>query len=197
MKLNSKNLLIAGLIVLGLVLILSYFLYMSASLSFIIAFLAGIAFYLLAGYFSSKKSSSNDSSSVETPKSETELGIESLLSINIQLRKCIMPVEVRDTFEQIIDQLLELLPKINQAGPDGELAWVINRMATEYLPEKSIKPYIALDEAARNDESTIAAVEEALSGMRSELAEVESMLAARKTGEFNSKAKFMKQRFNI
>ncbi|MCK5337045.1 MAG: hypothetical protein KAQ67_12830 [Gammaproteobacteria bacterium] len=197
MKLNSKNLLIAGLIVLGLALILSYFLYMSASLSFIIAFLAAIAFYLLAGYYSSKKSSSNDSSSVETPKSETELGIESLLSINIQLRKCIMPVEVRDTFEQIIDQLLELLPKINQAGPDGELAWVINRMATEYLQEKSIKPYIALDEAARNDESTIAAVEEALSGMRSELAEVESMLAARKTGEFNSKAKFMKQRFNI
>lgn len=197
MKLNSKNIIIAGLVVIGLVLLLFLVLLMSVTSSVLVALLVGIIVYFIMQYFSSKDSSNDSSSEKNEPKSETELSTESLLSINIQLRKCIMPVKVRDTFEQIIDQLLDLLPKINAAGPDGELAWVINRMATEYLPEKSIKPYIALDEAARNDEATIASVEEALAGMKAELAEVEDILAARKTSEFNSKAKFMKQRFNI
>lgn len=197
MKLNSKNLLIAGLVVIGLVLILFLVLLMSVTSSVFIALLVGLIVYFLAQFISSKDSSSDTSSENDKPKSETEQSTESLLSINIQLRKCIMPEKVRDTFEQVIDQLLDILPKINKEGPDGELAWVINRMATEYLPEKSIKPYIALDEAARNDEMTIAAVEEALAGMKAELAEVEDILAARKTSEFNSKAKFMKQRFNI
>jgi hypothetical protein len=197
MKLNSKNLLIAGLIAIGLVLILSFVLLMGVTGSVLISLLVGIVSYLLAEFFSKDKSSNDDASGASTPRSEAELGTESLLSINILLRKCIMPVHVRDTFEQTIDQLLDILPKINLAGPDGELAWVINRMATEYLPEKSIKPYIALEEAARNDAATIAAVEEGLAGMKAELEEVESILAARKTSEFNSKAKFMKQRFNI
>lgn len=196
MKFNDKNLLIAVLIAIGMVLILSLILGLIPSL--IISILIAVVFYLLAGYLTSKSDSSDKDHSAEaTPKSETELGVESLLTINIQLRKCIMPAEVRNAFEEIIDQLLDLLPKVNLAGPDGELAWVINRMATEYLPEKSIKPYIALAEDARNDEATITAVEEGLSGMKSELAEVESMLASRQTSEFNSKAKFLKQRFKI
>lgn len=195
MKFNSKTLLIAALIVIGLALLLSLLMGMTSSL--IISFLIGVAFYIISEYNSSKGEGDDTSSTEELPQSEADLGIESLLSINILLRKCIMPVAVRDEFERIIDQLIKLLPKVNLAGPDGELAWVINRMATEYLPEKSIKPYISLDEASRNDDATIKAVEEGLAGMKSELAEVESLLAARKTSEFNSKAKFMKQRFNI
>lgn len=197
MKLNSKNLLLAGLIALGLLILLFFMLSMSLTSSVFIAFLLGLAFYFLAQFFTDKDSSSDKDSIAAETKSEAEIGIESLLSINIQLRKCIMPLHVRDTFEKIIDQLLDLLPKINSAGPDGELAWVINRMATEYLPEKSIKPYIALDEEARNDEATINSVEESLAGMQAELAEVESILAARNTNEFNAKAKFMKQRFKM
>ena len=193
MKFNSKTLLIAALIIIGLALALSFMMGMSSSL--IIAILVGIAFYIISEYNSGK--SDEKSTDEELPKSESDIGIESLLSINILLRKCIMPAKVRDEFERIIDQLIDLLPKVNLAGPDGELAWVINRMATEYLPEKSIKPYIALDEAGRHDEATITAVEEGLAGMKSELAEVEELLAARSTNEFNSKAKFMKQRFKM
>lgn len=197
MKLNSKNLLLAGLIALGLLILLFFMLSMGLTSSVFIAFLLGLAFYFLAQFFTDKDSSNDTDSTIAETKSEAEIGIESLLSINIQLRKCIMPIQVRDTFEKIIDQLLDLLPKINSAGPDGELAWVINRMATEYLPEKSIKPYIALDEEARNNEATIISVEESLAGMQAELTEVESILAARNSNEFNAKAKFMKQRFKM
>lgn len=196
MKTNDKNLLIAVLIAIVMALVLSLSLGFLPGL--IIAVIIAVLFYLLAGYLSSKHATSDkDQSAAAVPKTAAELGTESLLMINIQLRKCIMPAEVRNAFEEIIDQLLDLLPKVNLAGPDGELAWVINRMASEYLPEKSIKPYIALAEEARNDEATIIAVEEGLSGMKSELAEVKSMLAARQTSEFNSKAKFLKQRFKI
>ena len=195
MKFNSKTLLVAALIAIVLAILLS--LVMGVPSSLIISFLIAVAFYILSEYNASKKADGGSDKDEQLPQSESDKSIESLLSINILLRKCIMPEKIRDEFEQIIDQLIALLPAVNLSGPDGELAWVINRMATEYLPEKSIKPYIALDEAARNDETTIASVEESLAGMKAELAEVESLLAARKTSEFNSKAKFMKQRFNI
>jgi len=190
MKFNSKNLFISGLILIGLGLLLSLFL--SLAFSLVIAVIVAVAFYLLF----TGSDGSGDGADEEEPD-ETEVGIESLLMLNIELRKCIMPEAVRDQFEQIIDQLLALLPKINQAGPDGELAWVINRMATEYLPEKSVRPYIKLDESARHEEATVTSVEEGLAGMKAELNEVETILASRQSSEFNAKAKFLKQRFKL
>jgi len=190
MKFNSKNLFISALILIGLTLLLSLFL--SLSISLVIALIIAIAFYLLM----TGNDDSDDGDDDEEPD-ETEIGIESLLMLNIELRKCIMPEAIRDQFEQIIDQLIALLPKINQTGSEGELAWVINRMATEYLPEKSVRPYIKLEETDRHDEATITSVEEGLAGMQAELNEVETILASRQSSEFNAKAKFLKQRFKL
>jgi len=138
-----------------------------------------------------------------TPASEAELdspsdiGIESLLTINIALRKEIIPEEIRTLYESVIDQLIDLLPKINSAVSGGELAWVINRMATEYLPEKSIHPYLALDEATRCADDSISSVKESIAGMQSELKEVQNILSSHKSDEFNNKAKFLKSRFKM
>jgi len=193
MKFNSKKLFISGLILIGLALLLPLFL--SLGISLLIAVIVAVAFYLL--FAGSDNGGDSDDTADEKEPDEAEAGIESLLMLNIELRKCIMPEAVRDQFEQIIDQLIALLPGINQAGAEGELAWVINRMATEYLPEKSVRPYIKLNESARHEEATITSVEEGLAGMKAELTEVETILASRQNSEFNAKAKFLKQRFKL
>jgi len=193
MKLN--NYIIAGLIAVAVTVILSFFI--SLAVSGVIAIAAAVIIYFI---LASKKGDDKATDSTVTAQETDSIGdkgIESLLDINLLLRKSIVPVDIRDSFEQVIDQLLDLLPKVNEAGPDGELAWVINRMATEYLPEKSIKPYLDLDEANRHDKATMDAVEDSLVGMKSELADVESILSKRKTTEFNKKAKFLKQRFDV
>lgn len=192
---NNK---IVNYLIIGLVTVVVFILLLFVTglvISTIIALAAGFAVY----FFLKKQMDKSDKPSVaeEEPSSAEDVGINALLHTNIELRKTIMPATIRDAFEQVIDQLIDLLPKVNAASPDGELAWVINRMATEYLPEKSVKPYLALDEQARHDENTMSTVQEGLAGMKSELADVESMLASRQTNEFNTKAKFLKRRFDV
>jgi len=184
------------LIIISITILLSFF------ISLIFSGLAGvvgglIAYFILNQNTDKEKDSKTSPENKVEPKNDSELGIESLLNINITLRKSIMPVNLRDSFEEIIDQLIELLPKVNDASPDGELAWVINRMATEYLPEKSIKPYLSLSEDEKHDQTTIDNVIESLSGMKSELDDVNDILKQRKTNEFNTKAKFLKRRFDV
>ncbi len=133
----------------------------------------------------------------EEPISLSETSIESLLAINIALRKETIPEEVRALYESIIDQLIEVLPTVNSEVSGGELAWVINRMATEYLPEKSIKPYLAMDASQRHAADTILSVKDSIAGMQSELSDVQNMLSSHKTDEFNNKAKFLKARFKM
>ena len=134
---------------------------------------------------------------IAEPVSLSDSSIESLLNINIALRKEIIPEEIRSLYESIVDQLIDVLPKVNSEVSGGELAWVINRMATEYLPEKSIRPYLSMDDALRHKEETINSVKESVAGMQSELSEVQDILSSHKTDEFNNKAKFLKTRFKM
>ena len=192
---NNK---IISYLIIGLVTVVAFILLYFVTglvLSTIIAVAAGFVVYFIL----KKQMVERDESSMaeEEAFSAEDVGINALLNINIELRKTIIPASIRDAFEQVIDQLIDLLPKVNAASPDSELAWVINRMATEYLPEKSVKPYLALDEQARHDESTMSTVLEGLAGMKAELSDVESILASRQTNEFNNKAKFLKRRFNV
>lgn len=131
------------------------------------------------------------------PVNLSDTSIESLIAINIALRKEIIPGEIRALYESIIDQLIDVLPTVNSDVSGGELAWVINRMATEYLPEKSIKPYLAMDDAQRHAADTMASVKDSIAGMQSELSDVQNMLSSHKTDEFNNKAKFLKARFEM
>jgi len=134
---------------------------------------------------------------IEEPVNLSETSIESLLAINIALRKETIPEEVRALYESIIDQLIDVLPTVNSEVSGGELAWVINRMATEYLPEKSIKPYLAMDASQRHAADTVLSVKDSIAGMQSELSDVQNMLSSHKTDEFNNKAKFLKARFKM
>jgi len=150
--------------------------------------------YMVLNYFNQTE---EPSEIIAEPVSLSETSIESLLNINIALRKEIIPEEIRTLYESIIDQLIDVLPKVNSEVSGGELAWVINRMATEYLPEKSIRPYLSMDDAQRHAEETITSVKESIAGMQSELSDVQDILSSHKTDEFNNKAKFLKTRFKM
>ena len=150
--------------------------------------------YMVLNYFNKTEEPSEIIAGSVSP---SETSIESLLNINIALRKEIIPEEIRGLYESIIDQLIDVLPKVNSEVSGGELAWVINRMATEYLPEKSIRPYLSMDDAQRHAEGTITSVKESIAGMQAELSEVQDILSSHKTDEFNNKAKFLKTRFKM
>ena len=154
---------------------------------------AGVV-YMVLNHFNQTE---EPSEIIAEPVSLSETSIESLLNINIALRKEIIPEEIRTLYESIIDQLIDVLPKVNSEVSGGELAWVINRMATEYLPEKSIRPYLSMDDAQRHAEDTITSVKESIAGMQSELSDVQDILSSHKTNEFNNKAKFLKTRFKM
>lgn len=150
--------------------------------------------YMVLNYFNQ---AGKPSEIIAEPVSLSDTSIESLLNINIALRKENIPEEVRALYESIIDQLIEVLPTVNSDASGGELAWVINRMATEYLPEKSIKPYLAMDDVQRHAADTLTSVKDSIAGMQSELSDVQNMLSSHKTDEFNNKAKFLKARFKM
>ncbi|MDH5392597.1 MAG: hypothetical protein OEY11_05365 [Gammaproteobacteria bacterium] len=189
---NSSTALYAVVISIAILLTVLLSFFVSFPVSLVMAFIVAIAFYFIM-----KKSEAEHEDEAETPLSANDLAVESLLAVNLDLRKTIIAAEIRASFEAIIDQLLEILPVVAELDPDSELAWVINRMATEYLPEKSIRPYLALDEGSRHDEKTISSVRQGLAGMKKELDDVEEILASRKSNEFNAKAKFLKHRFDI
>lgn len=192
---KTKHYIIICVVGLALFIVLSLFL--SLVLSLLLAALVCVALYFVFRSSAKDTNSRDEDIDEAPPMSDEQKGVEALLAINLQLRKSIVPSAIRDSFEQVIDQLMSVLPEVNKVSPGGELAWVINRMSTEYLPEKSIRPYLSLDEAMRHDQATMDEVEMALSGMKGELAEVQDILARHKTNEFSNKAKFLKQRFGV
>lgn len=167
---------------------------LGAIVGVLVGLIVAAVVYMVLNHFNQTE---EPSEIVTEPASLSDTSIESLLSINIALRKEIIPEEIRTLYESIIDQLIDVLPKVNSEVSGGELAWVINRMATEYLPEKSIRPYLSMDDAQRHAEDTINSVKESIAGMQSELSEVQDILSSHKTDEFNNKAKFLKTRFKM
>lgn len=145
----------------------------------------------------SSKPSNSESESTDETEDPAVQATEKLLNANLELRKSHIPADVLSLYETIIDDLIAILPRIHKQLPDGEMAWIITRMATEYLPEKSIKPYLALDDEARFTEKAITSVTDSLAAMQSELEEIEKMLETKNQNEFNTKALFLKRRFDI
>jgi len=160
--------------------------------SLIIAILAGAVTYW---FFSGNKDKNSNSGSDEIELSATDTANQALLMANLHLRKQIVSAELRENYESLIDQLIELLPLVNQTDLGNELSWVINRMATEYLPNKSIAPYLKLSEVERLNASVISDVLDNISAMKKELDDVKEMVTRKNTNEFSQKAKFLSQRF--
>ena len=124
-----------------------------------------------------------------------EQATEALLDANLSLRRAICPAAVVTRYEDLIDQLLDLVPSVNQEAANTELAWVINQMSLDYLPQKSLAPYLGLDRDARHATGTIEQVMAGLDAMATELNEVRDLIGQHRTDEFDRKAEFLKRRF--
>lgn len=122
--------------------------------------------------------------------------VQDLVALNLEIRKAALPLPLTQQCESVIDKLVELLPQLNAADdPSGDLAWTVNRMAGEYLPNKCIRPYLALKSEDRNNPDQVQQFEQSLSVLSNELDEVAAILSRRDKAEFATKAKFLQHRF--
>jgi hypothetical protein len=160
-----------------------------------------IALPLIAGawyFFSRPSGSSSVSAKDEPPKAKADpvaTGIEALLGINLELRKASIRDELLARYEALINKIMAVLPQVHEQSPGGDLAWAINRIATEYLPNKSTRPFLALPHAERA--AAEPALIEGLTGMESELDEIAELVKNRKVSDFNGKAEFLRRRFEV
>jgi len=194
MKISNKHYLPY---IIGFGIFLIAFMFIGITAGLIGGLVACVVSYLYFSKVDSEKSKDTNEASTEEPVNDIENSMQSLVLLNIEIRKTIIPENVQKVLETTIDDLVNILPLVNDAVPGGELYWVVNRMATEYLPEKSVRPYLSLKEDQRSSEDVIAKLLEGLKGIQSELKEIDELLINKNSNEFNTKAKFLKHRFNV
>jgi len=167
---------------------------------FYLLFCKGIyVFYLLIGlllliifYFFFYKKKTIESKAVEKEVDATESATKNLLILNLSIREKALETELLHLVEKLIDDLRRILPRLNSDFKTSEMAWVINSMANKYLPN-ILNPYLSLNESAKHEQKS--KLEESIASMDKELSEVETMLDSSDTSSFESKARFIKHRF--
>lgn len=163
-----------------------------------------LALVILAGiFYLAAKANQKDSAAGESPEATAQSeqfkadpvvqATESLVQLNLEIRKARLPDQVLQAYEGLIDDIITLLPCINEQSGGGQLAWAVNQMAIEYLPNKSVYPFIALNEDERLNAQN--GVIETVAAMSGELAEIEGLVSSREVTAFNNKAEFLRQRF--
>jgi hypothetical protein len=157
-----------------------------------------IAVVLLVYWLLKSKPSSKATSQTSDAQSPAEDDpIEQLLALNLDIRKAAINKDITTHCETVIDQLIELIPQVNEAAvPGSELIWTVNRIATEYLPNKCVKPYLALNKEQQAVAETVEQVRTNLTTLQHELQAVAELLAKKDQKEFEAKAAFLKHRFS-
>ena len=123
--------------------------------------------------------------------------VEDLLSLNLDVRKSSMPANLVEMTEELIDLIVDLLPLVReQASASGELTWTVNRISSEYLPNKCVNPFIKLDKKLQNDAAIVSSYKDNIDALKDELVAVKAMVVNRDIQQFNAKAKFLKNRFD-
>ena len=151
----------------------------------------------LALFFYLKRKGNKGDESVSDDQEPPQEEIESLVTSNLLLRRNSVTDPALTAYESLINILVTILERLDAADQDSELSWAVKRMATYYLPEKSIKPYLLLDEAMRQDEGILKSLLENIATMTKEMSDVIDVLNNNNVNDYNLKAKFLKQRFDI
>lgn len=116
-----------------------------------------------------------------------------LLKLNLEMRDQRLGGQVLKLAEQVIDQLRSLLPRLNAEHQGQDLTWTVNQLASHYLPEKTIRPYLKLSATNRTaqEESVLASLKQ----LHQQLVRVATLVDTRAVGEFERAAAFIKERF--
>lgn len=154
----------------------------------VIAIIAVAAYSLIKKYSDAKPKETN--STIVPPSPE-----QNLLELNLTIRKAAIGPILTSRCEAIIDRLIALFPKIEtHVCASGEFAWTINRIASEYLPNKCVLPFINLKEEARDNAS--GEFINNLQTLEQELLDIEALLSKNNQKEFDNKSLFLKAKFN-
>lgn len=152
-----------------------------------------IGLVLAYAYYYKKSSSKSVKAQKALHENTVERTFTNLLKLNIKARTKLTEIECIEKLEEVIDLIRILSPEINSRLANSQIAWVINRMDTEYLP-KLLDPFVKLPPESRaNQQETFLA---ALFSIQKELEEVRNMLLSSDEDQFNSKAVFIQQRFS-
>jgi len=156
-------------------------------LIYAILFIIAIVIYFV--FFSTEKEPKATSEVKEKIQDDE---IKKLLLLNIDIRKSSVDEDVKSIVETLIDDLRRITPAVLARQEGSEMAWVISRMSDKYLPEL-IKPFLLLSEEAQKNqkEKLIASIQ----NIDNEVKEVEAMLNSAENSDFESKARFIKHRF--
>jgi hypothetical protein len=154
----------------------------------VIAIIAVAAYSLIKHYSKEKPEASSTEVSPPTPE-------QNLLELNLIIRKAAIGSALTTRCEDIIDQLIAIFPRIEtHVCASGEFSWTVNRIASEYLPNKCVLPFINLKSTAREG-----AAEEFVNNLQTleqELIEIEALLSKNDQKEFDNKSRFLKAKFN-
>lgn len=157
------------------------------------------AWFILNKASNKSTSTSTDKQNVETTdpkKARTDLAVETLLKLNLDIRVSGIAEKTMIACEDIIDSLINQLPRIEEQDTlDGELSWTVRRIASEYLPNKCVYPYIRLSPEQRETEENTASIHQSLSKLKTEITNIDELIAKKDVQSFKAKAEFLKQRF--
>ncbi|CCK75776.1 MAG: hypothetical protein KBT75_08900 [Oleispira antarctica] len=162
---------------------------MDPIITLIVIAIIAVAAYSLIKHYSKEKTKD---AVVEVAKPSPT---QDLLALNLVIRKAAIGTTLTVRCESIIDKLIILFPKIEKHEcASGEFAWTVNRIASEYLPNKCIMPFIKLDTSARDG-----ALDEFVNNIQTleqELLDIEALLSKHDKKEFDNKSLFLKAKFN-
>ncbi len=123
---------------------------------------------------------------------------QELLSINLEVRKAAIASPLMASCERLIDQLLELAPKLEGGAAAGsELNWTVKRIATEYLPNKCVRPFLSLSTEQQAKPEAADSFRTNLGALSKELDAVADMLSRKDMQSYQQKSEFLNKRFNI
>jgi len=127
-----------------------------------------------------------------SPTQKENTPIDELLFLNINIRKKIFNKELIDSIEKIIDKLRDVLPLLNDKYKASELTWVANKMATDYL-QKVLNPYMEFSFQTQKEKQEDLLL--SLQQIEKELDDTIELVKKNETSLFDTKAKFIKNRF--
>jgi hypothetical protein len=119
-------------------------------------------------------------------------GLENLVRLNLKARESGLDSDLLTGLEQLVDRLFDILPRLNEEHRGSELAFVVNKIAGEYLSQIT-GSYLGLSADARTGQK--AELVRILSGLNDEVLEIIKIVDDQMTGEFKTHAKFISTKF--
>lgn len=119
-------------------------------------------------------------------------GLENLVRLNLKARESGLDSDLLTGLEQLVDRLFDILPRLNEEHRGSELAFVVNKIAGEYLSQIT-GSYLGLSADSRTGQKDELA--RVLSGLNDEVLEIIKIVDDQTTGEFKTHAKFISTKF--